>query len=199
MRNEKYTRQYERYDYLKKIHICVNCGNEDAEPNCIYCLDCKAKIYERNRKYREKNKEKIKNQQDNYYKNLYHKRKKQGICTKCGKRKVCKNSTTLCIDCYVKQKRRKDKRWNNEILRAERVGFGLCYICAKPRNNHDTLCDNCFNRCSDNMKKINAKPTEKMVEARKEYGQYMFKFKESIFKEKNIIKIKKLQRRNNEL
>ena len=59
MRNSKYQNQYERYDYLKKLHICVNCGCEEAEPNIIYCLNCKEKIYKRNKDYYIKNKKNL--------------------------------------------------------------------------------------------------------------------------------------------
>lgn len=191
MRNEKYERQYERYDYLKRLHICVNCGNEDAEPKSIYCLECREKNYKRNKEYRARNIERLKEGQRKYFKSLYYKRKESGICTKCGKRKVCTNSTTLCIDCYVKKRRKKDKRWNNEIPRAERVGFGLCYICAEPREVHNTLCNKCFQRCSTVMKKTNASPTERMKKARKEYSDYMFKFKESLFKKRSRLQEEK--------
>ena len=125
MKNEKYKSQYERYDYLKKLHICVNCGNQEAEPNNIYCFECKEKKNKKNKDYYAKNKESLGKKRKEYFKNLYYKRKENGICTKCGKRKVCKNSKTLCIDCYVKRKRQKDKRWNNDMPRAERVSFRI--------------------------------------------------------------------------
>lgn len=182
-RNKKYNIQYERYDFLKKIHICVNCGNEEAEPNSIYCLECKEKVYERNKEYYKKNKTKLNNKNKAYNRQKYYERKNKEICTKCGKRKITKQSETLCIECYIKRKRVKDKRWNNEIPRSERPRYNLCYICGKEKNNDKTICNECFERLRNNMKKLNDNPTEKMKKARKEYSDNMFKFKEGIFKE----------------
>ena len=172
MRNEKYSRQYERYDYLKKIHICVNCGNEDAEPNSIYCLHCREKIYSRNRKYRKNNEEKMKTKEKDYFKNLYHKRKEQGICTKCGKRKVCRSSTTLCLECYIKHKRIKDKRWNNEISRSERKYYDLCYVCGKEKIYKSNLCKKHYDIARNKMISLNANPTPAMIKHREEYKNY---------------------------
>lgn len=169
MRNIKYERQYERYDYLKKIHICTNCGNEEAEPNNIYCYECREKIYKRNAKYYKKNKEELNTKRKEYFKNLYHQRKEQGVCTKCGKRKVCKNSSILCIDCYIKHKKIKDKRWNNEIPRCERKYYDLCYICGKAKIYKSNLCKKHYNLAKNRMIELNKRPTLGMVIAREEY------------------------------
>lgn len=182
MRNEKYKNQYERYDYLKKIHICTNCGNEESEPNSNLCLECKEKIYSRKKNYYIRNKKEINQKQKKYFKNLYYQRKEKGICTKCGKRKMCKNSTTLCLDCYVKSKRRKDKRWNNDIPRSERVAYGLCYICGSKRKEHNTLCDNCYSRSKNKMDLLNANPTNRMLDAREKYKNNMSNLNKLLFK-----------------
>lgn len=163
----------ERYIWLKEHHICVNCGNEDADYKSTLCFKCKEKIYKRNNDYYLKNKQKIDDRKREYRRKQYHIRKENGICTKCGKRKVCRKSTTLCIDCYIRQKRRKDKRWNNDIDRDDRVGLGLCYICGKKLNKHNVLCDKCLENSIMKMKKINDNPTDKMLEAREKAKNYL--------------------------
>jgi len=182
MRNKKYDRQYERYDYLKKIHICVNCGNMETEPNSIYCFECREKIYNRNSRYYEQNKEKLKRQRKDYFKNLYYQRKELGICTKCGKRNVCSKSSTLCIDCYVKKKRQKDKRWNNEIPRDERKYYNLCYVCGKAEIYKSNLCIKHYELVRNRMIELNKKPTLKMLIAREEYTKKYRDLKEKIFR-----------------
>lgn len=182
-RNPKYARQYENYDWHKQHKICVNCGNDNACVNSIYCPECGEKKREQNKKYASEHREENKKRCSEYNKKIYAERKEKGLCTKCGKHKVI-HGHALCLSCKVKKDRRKDPRYNNEFDRSIRNGLGLCYVCAKPLNRYDKLCDDCYDRASKTMKKTNANPTEKMIKARKEYTDYYKRFKNSIFQKR---------------
>lgn len=91
------------------------------------------------------------------------KEKASGICVKCGKHKALENKT-LCLNCYLKKRKIKDPRWNNEVERSERPQYGLCYVCAKPLTGHHSLCDECLTRSRKLMVELNKNPTDKMKE-----------------------------------
>lgn len=184
MRNPKYKNQYERYDWLKEHGICVNCGQEDACIRSIYCEKCGEKFYNRNRKNYLANIEEHKKRNREYSKRLYAQRKEKGLCPKCGKKAV--DGKTLCLSCLVKQRKRKDPRWNNSVERSMRNDVGLCYVCGKPLQKYDKLCDDCHDRVSKRMKELNADPTAAMIKAREEYVKKYRQFKDELFKKKEV-------------
>lgn len=161
----------ERREWLKAHHICVRCGNEDAEPNSTFCLECLEKRRVWGRKYYKKNKNKLDKNNRQCHKRLYWERKKQGICTKCGKRKVCRKSTIYCIDCYIKCNRAYREK-NPGISRSERPAYGLCYRCGKQGLYSDKLCRSCFEDSSNFMKALHEKATPAMLDAKENYKNY---------------------------
>lgn len=183
MDRKKY--QKERYETLKKKGICVKCGFEEAEPNSIYCLDCREKERKRSRKYAKKNKEKMKEKQKEDHKKRYYERKAKGICTKCGKRKVYEKSTIYCMECYLKDKKRyKSQSRTPGIAMSERPGYGLCYKCGKSKEREDiNLCNGCHEKQSKVMKKINENPTQAMLDARELYAKNQRDFNKILFTE----------------
>ena len=72
------------------------------------------------------------------------------------------------------------------FLELNELVFGLCYICGKQRNEHNTLCDKCFETASMRMKKLNANPSDNMINARKDYTDYMRGFAKKLFSKKII-------------
>lgn len=165
VRNPKYKAQYDDYDWHKAHGICVNCGKERACHGLILCADCWEKNNIRSRKYYEKNKEKHKAQMRENGRKLYKERREKGLCTKCGKKAITGKS--LCLNCYAKKRRRKDKRWKNDIPRSERPAYGMCYICAKPLNKFEKICDECHEKLSIQAKIHNS--TDLMRELNKKY------------------------------
>lgn len=170
MRNQKYKTKYERIDLLKKLHICTYCGKEDAEPNSIYCFECKEK---HNKKQREKYKT-IKNRKNHYDKEKYYEFKEKGICTKCHHKKICNKSLTLCLECYIKAYKYRNKKKQGTISRVERASYGLCYICGNKKEIEDKkICNKCLKRLRENAK-INPKFTERKGEYFKKQNKLFF-------------------------
>lgn len=164
VRNPKYAYGYEVYDWRKQKGICVNCGIERACIGIILCPDCWEKSNLRNRKYYETHKEEVlKNNRING-KKLYWYRRENGLCTKCGHKAV--KDKSLCLSCITKKRRKKDPRWNNDLDRNERPSYGLCYVCAKPLNKYEKLCDECYEKAKEKMLQLNANPTEAMLKVR---------------------------------
>lgn len=178
-RNPKYARQYERYDWLKQHGICVNCGQDYACVGSALCPECSERKYEKNREYHSTHPEEHKKRCREYNKRIYAERRAKGLCTKCGRKAI--DGQTLCLECSVKRRKKKDPRWNNDIERSMRPELGLCYVCGKSLNKWDKLCDDCHEKYSEKMKKINANPTEAMLRAREEYAIRHRRFKEHLF------------------
>lgn len=169
----------ERYETLKKLKVCVCCAHEDAEPNNVFCFECSEKNKKYSQKYYEENYEKIRIRQKETAKKRYYNRKEKGICTKCGKRKIYQKSTIYCIDCYLKEKKRYKK---SQLNRSERPAYGLCYQCGNIKERKDiNLCNTCHERSSENMKKLNANPTQAMLDARELYVKNFRDFKKILF------------------
>lgn len=158
----KATKSRERYVWLKEHHVCVGCGHEDAEPNRVYCFECAEKRNAKYRKIYQESREEEKEKARKRCKKLYYERKEKGICTKCGKRKVYVKSTIYCMECYLKENRRL-KRYCNGIPKSERPNYGLCYTCGKRELYSASLCTECYERQSKNMKRLNANPTPSNV------------------------------------
>ncbi len=181
----EYNRSKKDYLFAKAHGICVNCKNETAEPGKTLCFECAEKSRARNRKAAanrtEEQKETMRRKHAEYCRQKYAERKAAGICTKCGERKAVRGRT-LCIDCRTKRRRKKDPRWNNDIPRSERVGYGLCYVCGKPVcRESKSLCLEHYELYSGLMRHRNANPTEKMIRAREEYAEKYREFKRIIY------------------
>ena len=161
-----------KLDYLfaKQHGICVNCKTREAEPGKTLCLECQEKSRIKNRRALEKMTEQEKQERyrrnNERYRRVYAERKQKGVCVKCGKRKSVAGRT-LCIDCLVKSRRRKDRRYNNEIERNERPEYGLCYVCAQPVCEESaSLCRKHYELYAGLMRERNANPTPAMLEHR---------------------------------
>ena len=81
----------------------------------------------------------------------YLKRKKEGLCTRCGKRKS--ETGTLCVFCHEKRKNYSQSKRSEENLipRVERVSFGLCYTCGSKLDRRGRVCEKCANKMTNNL------------------------------------------------
>ncbi len=133
--------------FYKQHHICTNCGKEIVFGNDKTCPECRAKRYIGRKSLTDEQKnlygERFKKQQ----KALYQKRKEQGICTRCGKRKVIsgKAKCGVCLE--------KDAKLHRKIgiSRSERPHYGLCYNCVLPLDRIGGLCNKCAEARSKNL------------------------------------------------
>ncbi len=98
------------YNYYKQHHICVKCGQEDAERNHTLCLNCLIKAREYSLVYYYKHIEEQREKGRIKNKIRYEKLKNQGICTACGKRQT-KNNKVHCEYCSAKENERKRNKY----------------------------------------------------------------------------------------
>ena len=135
------TKSEERQLYLS-IGICPRCKKNPVEPNRHACYECLG--YDRDRYYKSRKNGTYKKQAaDTERKRIVReKRKSQGLCYRCGKRKA----DGLCEICKAKAKRYRDKTRCN-IERSERSSYGLCYICGKNElyDGHK-VCKSCYEK-----------------------------------------------------
>lgn len=137
------------YSFYKRLGICVRCKKEQAEPNRVMCWECNDKEKEIYRKNRETNREK-RNKRDL---DKYNKLKEMGICTYCKHEKAMPGKYK-CEKCLSKLKRKRDAK-REDIIRYERVSYGLCYICGKNElKSGFRVCESCYNKRLDCISKI---------------------------------------------
>ena len=95
------------------LGICPICGKEricGEEKMCIVCTD---KTRERDKEKR-KNNEKLKEEKRIYGRNLTKSRKDQGLCPRCGKRKMTEGFQTCALCRYRVTEKSRERRARNE-------------------------------------------------------------------------------------
>lgn len=127
--------------------ICPQCGTNKAAPHRVRCEECLSKNAESAKKCEENSPKNTGHKE--YIKNLRKQRKENGLCIWCGKL-ICSSSTVFCIDCKIKNQRRNDRR-KRGVDRSERHEYGLCYFCGKKAVQGRKTCEDCYNRCVDNL------------------------------------------------
>lgn len=132
-----YKKEY--YESFKKYKICTSCKKTKALENKTYCLDCLLIQREKNNKYREKNKKYLKNYLKIWQKERYEKRKKDGICVTCGKRKAYLKFVQCCI-CRAKDKNKRKGIYNREL-------YNKCRSCGNPKLYLNfRVCEKCYEK-----------------------------------------------------
>ena len=120
---------------------CFNCPYDDCINDGYY------NYYnaEKQKIYREEHKEEIKQ----WKQNLYNERKTAGICTRCGKRPIAKNSTSRCIDCLLEDRRRMNNKRRKKGVNSRDTfdGKDYCIRCGrnKPVEGYK-MCPECLER-----------------------------------------------------
>lgn len=98
----------DNYYWYKSHGICVNCGQNNTYKEHVFCLKC---MMNRRDKAIQSYYDTVTPEKKVHYremaKDIYYKRKKNGVCVSCGKRKSV-NGETRCIYCK-KKKRRKNE------------------------------------------------------------------------------------------
>lgn len=90
------------YEFYKAHHICVRCGQENAEKNHTLCLCCMMKSREESLIYRNKHREELNKAERIRSKIRYDRLKEQGICACCGKRPT-KYNKIYCEHCSARK------------------------------------------------------------------------------------------------
>lgn len=131
----------ERREWYLSHGICPHCGRNDLQKRYKLCLECRMKDNERQRKKVRTDEQRKKNA--DAQKRLTAKRKADGICVRCGKRKV-DGKYTHCAVCRAK-KAAKQREYNRKqgMIPIELRGEGYCSRCYKPIEN-GKLCTECY-------------------------------------------------------
>lgn len=98
------------YEFYKSHHICVRCGQEDAERNNTLCFRCRIKNRESSINYYNSHKEERKEKNRISSQVRYNRLKNLGLCTCCGKRKTNHNRI-MCNHCRAKVNARHRRRY----------------------------------------------------------------------------------------
>ena len=138
----------ETREFYKSLGLCPRCGRNKLFGSEKQCPECSAKMYESNRKSREKRNLNLKE----YYKKDIKELKENGLCRSCRKRKVAEGHT-YCPICLAKHREygRKRRMVNSKsgIGRSERPNYGLCYFCGEKIDTDGRTCS----RCAEIMKR----------------------------------------------
>lgn len=141
-------RQLDNYYYLKSLGVCTRCGREDAFPGHVHCPSCMEKNQKKSRAYyrrlSDEDRELRRKKKNEYDKKRYQQRKAEGLCVACGKKAV---KGIFCIECYVKNKKKNQKRAQKKKIetggdpRKLRTEKGLCRFCEEPALPGHRLCE----------------------------------------------------------
>ena len=131
----------ERREWYLSHGICPRCGRHDLQKSYKLCLECRMKDNERHRgkpisdevrKYRaESNRE------------LREKRKAEGICVRCGKRKTDGKHINCAICRAAKTAKQREYNRKQGMMPIELRGEGYCTRCYKPIES-GKLCAECY-------------------------------------------------------
>lgn len=92
----------ERRAYLRNKGICPECGKNELFGEEKTCIECRAKDAERAMQRYYSNHEKIRAYQNEAQHRFKEKRKEEGICVRCGKRKA-EEGRFRCKICLAKE------------------------------------------------------------------------------------------------
>jgi len=149
--------------FLLGLGLCPRCGKNKLFGDEKECLECRAMMYEINRKSRDRRNITAMD----YYRKDIKRLKEQGLCRSCRKRKVAEGHTYCSICLARKLERDREIRKRKEKVgldRSERPSYGFCYTCGEPLDREGRLCKKCseimtanlpWNRDNKNWRKDN--------------------------------------------
>lgn len=143
----KVTQQRRRW-YLEH-GICPRCGRNDLMGDETICPECRAK--DTNNALTKRNRSQYNMYHNEWSRITYQNRKKQGICTRCGKRKATEGMTT-CTLCRAKNNETRRIR-NGTSDRSERTKNGICYFCDNPVKKGYKVCEKHYQMNVENAAK----------------------------------------------
>lgn len=138
------------YEWYKSKGICPRCRVNDAFINHVLCTKCLEETSINNTKYSHKRAE-YQKRQNEVKKIRYMERKKEGMCTACGKKKA--QHGIYCNECWRKRIKNERKRNMKKLggrtygdAFKERIEAGLCAYCGKEQEPGYKLCESCLKK-----------------------------------------------------
>ena len=156
-KDEVNKRHREIYAYRRRIGLCVRCGRK-AEEGKPLCLICKMDKRENAKVYRAKHREHVAETKSMWHKRKIEERRKDGICTYCGKQKV-QNGYALCDSCRSKTRIRQRERYKPKLIhpyieRKDWFNIGYCNNCGKnPVKEGFKVCESCYEKSYERLEK----------------------------------------------
>lgn len=119
----------ENRDFFRENHLCTECGKVKVFGDDKICPECRAKRQSWRKPLTEEQKERYGLHFKSQQRMLYRERAENGICTRCGKRKVApgKKKCSICLEKDAEQHRKKYMDMPN--IREFRKKNNLCYFC----------------------------------------------------------------------
>ena len=147
-----------------ELGMCIQCGARKTAPGkkrCEFCLANQAEFSTRKfENLSEEEKNSVRKKRNSQEKIRKEKARESGLCVKCHKRKPSRGHST-CTECRVAY-RKASKKWreNNKKYPTyeECIEQGICTTCRTNKATHKKLCEICYNKNMENIKKANAAP-----------------------------------------
>ena len=133
----------ETYEFRKKRGFCVKCGKNRAFHNFVMCPECIEKDHTRYAN-RAPETEEQREKRNLRRSETYRKRKENGLCVRCGKKK--NGSGTHCAECCIKHKRAKNEWRMRNGLKKGYADAGLCIRCGDQPVEGRNLCKTCLEK-----------------------------------------------------
>lgn len=137
-------------EFYKSIGICPVCGKNKLYGDEKACPECRAYSANLMASKRAGNRDTYNSYQRDYSKSLYQRRKEQGICVRCGKRKA-NTGETRCLVCKTHMQKIRppqDKREQRRIA-------GTCYFCGAEPLKGMKVCKEHYEISMHNLSKSN--------------------------------------------
>lgn len=131
----------ERREWYLSHGICPHCGRNDLQKGYKLCLECRMKDIERQKGRSLSEEQRLKNKAAQ--KALANKRKAEGICVRCGKRKTDGKHINCAICRAAKAAKQREYNRKQGMIPIELRGEGYCTRCYKPIES-GKLCDKCY-------------------------------------------------------
>ena len=170
MRSRRFTRRMRRRMtrdervFFQDLKICPYCHVERLFGSEKSCPECRAKQAEERAIHRENNRERYNVKMRTYHKALYENRIAQGICPRCGKRKV-EEGFRRCARCRaVDGEKRRIKGLDIVKGGENRVKNGQCYWCGEPVKAGYKVCEKHYQMNVDKAR-LQAKVRQEMRES----------------------------------
>ena len=140
----------ENRDFFRENHLCTECGKVKVFGDDKICPECRAKRQSWRKPLTEEQKERYGLHFKSQQRMLYRERAENGICTRCGKRKVApgKKKCSICLEKDAEQHRKKYMDMPN--IKEFRKKNNLCYFCG---NVIDLPSGNICSKCQENFRK----------------------------------------------
>lgn len=113
------------------------------------CPECRAR--NTNNVLTKRNRSEYNTYHNEWSKITYQNRKKQGMCTRCGKRKATEGMTT-CALCRARDNETRIARVGTHG-RSERTENGICYFCDNPTKKGYKVCEKHYQMNIENAEK----------------------------------------------